>query len=396
MDTPHNITMIAPFGIRPKGTLLARMLPLAKALTRDGLRVVIVAPPVHNPQDAGTQCVYDGVTVIHTASPKLPGLLGELEQARLLVQAVLHANPSCIYLFKPKGHAGLAAQWVHWWHPSIPLVIDCDDREGTGGWNDILPYPPATKWLFDWQERTMPRHADAVTVASRTLQSLCWADGCSGDRIVYVPNAADLAGVAPLLSSKDPFRLVLYTRFWEFDCATLIPVLAQVCAAEERVHVDVIGAGENAEEQTFARLIAEAGLTQRVTMHGWLHPEAIAPLLQQASIALVPVADTLINRARCSAKLLELLGAGIVVVGHDVGEMRTFVTSAVNGILVPAGDTDVYAATVVGCMQDHHVLAAMQEAAIASARTHHWDARVAPCRAALQLATEHALERTRL
>jgi len=396
MESPQHITMIAPFGIRPKGTLLARMLPLAKALTRDGLRVVIVAPPVHNPQDAGTQCVYDDVTVIHTARPQLPGILGVLEQAWLLVQAVVHSNPSCIYLFKPKGHAGLAAQWLRWTRPSLPLIIDCDDREGTGGWNDILPYSHVAKWLFDWQERTMPRRADAVTVASRTLQSLCWADGCDAAGVFYVPNAADLGDVAPQLSAKDPFRLVLYTRFWEFDGATLIPVLAHVCAAEQRVHVDVIGSGENAEEQTFARLIAEVGLTQRVTIHGWLQPEAIVPLLQMASIALVPVADTLINRARCSAKLLELLGAGIVVVGHDVGEMRTFVTSGGNGILVPAGDTDAYVAALLGCVQDRQVLATMQAAAVGSARTHHWDARVAPCRAALRLATKRALERTRL
>ena len=45
----RRITMLAPFGIRPKGTLSARMLPLAQALPRRGHRVSIVAPPVQNP-----------------------------------------------------------------------------------------------------------------------------------------------------------------------------------------------------------------------------------------------------------------------------------------------------------------------------------------------------------
>ncbi|MBC8075574.1 MAG: glycosyltransferase family 1 protein, partial [Chloroflexales bacterium] len=47
--------MVAPFGIRPKGTLSARMLPLAKALVRRGHTVSIAAPPVQNPADAGTR-----------------------------------------------------------------------------------------------------------------------------------------------------------------------------------------------------------------------------------------------------------------------------------------------------------------------------------------------------
>ncbi|NTU86064.1 MAG: glycosyltransferase family 4 protein, partial [Chloroflexales bacterium] len=57
------IVMLAPFGIRPKGTLLARMLPLARALTRLGHAVSIVAPPVQNPEDAGTRVVHGGVPV---------------------------------------------------------------------------------------------------------------------------------------------------------------------------------------------------------------------------------------------------------------------------------------------------------------------------------------------
>ncbi|MFM2308008.1 MAG: hypothetical protein RLY87_128 [Chloroflexota bacterium] len=395
MDLPHCITMIAPFGIRPKGTLLARMLPLAKALTRAGMQVVIVAPPVHNPQDAGTQQEYDGVVVRHTNVPHLPGFLGVCEQAWLLVQAVLRTSPDCVYLFKPKGHAGLAAQWLRWTQPQMPMVVDCDDREGTGGWNDVLPYPLLAKWLFAWQERSLPRRADAVTVASRALQTLCWADGCVPDGVVYLPNAADLDAHPNSLSAKDSLRLVLYTRFWEFDAAMLVAVLAELFAAHPAVHLDVIGTGENGEEQQFATMLAHAGLSARVTMHGWVQPAQITPLLRVAAIALVPVADTLINRSRCSAKLLELLAAGIAVVGHDVGEMQTFVDHDVNGILVPAGDNSAFARALLSLVENPQRLSAMQEAAAESARLHQWDARVASCHTALQIAFTRAHARNR-
>lgn len=392
MDVPR-ITMIAPFGIRPKGTLLARMLPLAKALTRAGMRVHIVAPPIHNPQDADTTVVIDGVTVTHTAVAMLPNLLGVAQQVGLLVQAVRCSKPDIVYLFKPKGHAGLAAQWVQLTNPHIPLVVDCDDREGTGGWNDVLPYPRVAKWLFDWQERTIPLRAAAVTVASRTLQSLCWADGCRAEGVFYVPNAADGAPVDELPTQRNGQTMVLYTRFWEFDVAAFVPVLARICAALPECRVDVIGTGEQGEERTFAALVTATGIGPQVTMHGWLAPEAIGPVLAQASVALVPVRDTLINRARCSAKLLELLGAGIAVVGHDVGEMRQFVEHGSNGVLVAPDDADGFADAVIALYRDDERRAAMGGEAIVRARHECWDDRVPACRAAFRSATQQTRDR---
>ena len=392
MDAPR-ITMIAPFGIRPKGTLLARMLPLAKALTRAGMRVHIVAPPIHNPQDADTTVVIDGVTVTHTAVATLPSVLGVAQHVGWLVQAVRRSMPDIVYLFKPKGHAGLAARWVQLTKPHIPLVVDCDDREGTGGWNDVLPYPRAAKWLFDWQERTIPPRAAAVTVASRTLQSLCWADGCRADGVFYLPNAADVPPVDVPPTQRNGQTMVLYTRFWEFDVAAFVPVLARICAALPECRVDVIGTGEQGEERTFAALVAAAGIGPQVTMHGWLAPEAIGPVLAQASVALVPVRDTLINRARCSAKLLELLGAGIAVVGHDVGEMRQFVEHGSNGVLVAPDDADGYADAVIALYRDDGRRAAMGDEAIVRARNECWDNRVPACRAALRSATHQTWDR---
>jgi len=45
------IVFLAPFGIRPKGTVIARMVPLAAGLCALGHEVVIVAPPYTNTED---------------------------------------------------------------------------------------------------------------------------------------------------------------------------------------------------------------------------------------------------------------------------------------------------------------------------------------------------------
>src|SRR5437868_10870490 len=49
------IAFIAPFGLQPKGTVSARMLPLAHALAKRGHEVRVVIPPWDDPtaQEAG-------------------------------------------------------------------------------------------------------------------------------------------------------------------------------------------------------------------------------------------------------------------------------------------------------------------------------------------------------
>lgn len=383
---PLRIAMLAPFGIRPKGTLLARMLPLAQALSESGHTVHIVAPPIHNPQDAGTSIVHGSVRVTHTTVTPA-GIVGVVRQAQRLWNTISADKPDIIHLFKPKGHAGLAARWARIVSPHIPLVVDCDDRESIGGWNDALPYPASAKALFTWQERDLPRIADAVTVASRTLQSLVWADGIPREATFYVPNAANITQHAAFVPRTTP-TLVLYTRFWEFDLPEMVTIMTQIVARRPDVHLHVIGTGENGEELQFDRLLAQHQIAAHVTMHGWMQPADIPRLLQQASVALVPVSDTLINRSRCSAKLLELLAAGLVVVGHDVGEMRTFIQHHKNGYLVNPADTRAFVAAVCDAIDSPQQLTMMQSAAYQSARQHSWETRVNACEAAYAYAIQ--------
>jgi glycosyltransferase involved in cell wall biosynthesis len=101
----------------------------------------------------------------------------------------------------------------------------------------------------------------------------------------------------------------------------------------------------------------------------------------------------LINRARCSAKLLELLGAGIAVVGHDVGEMRQFVEHGSNGVLVAPDDADGFADAVIALYRDDERRAAMGGNAIVRARNECWDNRVPACRAAFRSATQQTRDR---
>jgi glycosyltransferase involved in cell wall biosynthesis len=224
-------------------------------------------------------------------------------------------------------------------------------------------------------------------VASRTLQSLVWADGVVREATYYVPNAANITQRSAFVPRTAP-TLVLYTRFWEFDLAMIVTIMTQIVARRPDVHLHVIGTGENGEELRFGQLLIQHQIATHVTMHGWMQPADIPSVLQQASMAIVPVSDTLINRSRCSAKLLELLAAGLVVVGHDVGEMRTFVQHGENGYLVDPADTRAFVAAVCDVLDMPPQLTALQRVAYQSAQRHAWETRVAACEAAYAYALQ--------
>jgi glycosyltransferase involved in cell wall biosynthesis len=344
--------MLAPFGIRPKGTLLARMLPLARALVRRGHCASIIAPPVQNPQDAGRRDEYEGVVVIHTPLPALPGPAGVGQQAAMLVRQALAEQPDILHLFKPKGYSGLAARLAGVIRPRLPLVVDTDDWEGWGGWNDVLPYPRAAKALFAWQERDLPRRAGAVTVASRTLGQQVLGFGVAPDRVFYLPNGIDRAdaeesGVekfSPMKAyAQDAMRhgqgtLLLYTRFWELDIREVVTALVAIVGRCPAARLMVVGRGERGEEHELLRLARRAGVAAAIDYRGWVEPAQIPALLAAADVALAPMNDTLINRARGLAKLLELMSAGLPIVAGRVGQAAEYIEDGQSGLLVPPGD----------------------------------------------------------
>ena len=191
-----NIAMLGPFGLRPKSTMRRRALPLGKALAARGHGVTIIVPPWDWPADAGRQWQEEGVEVrCLSLSPSVPGLSAIALVVRLL-RGALDTQPDVVHCFKPKAYAGLAAfllwygRYVGLWRGR--LVVDSDDWEGPGGWNERGGYSWAQRPFFAWQERWGLLHADAVTVASHTLQTLAWSLGVPPERLHYLPN-----GVSP-------------------------------------------------------------------------------------------------------------------------------------------------------------------------------------------------------
>ena len=343
------IVFLAPFGIRPKGTLIARMIPLAAELQEMGHRVTIIAPPYTNPEDSGKTEVVRGVTVRNISLGPVTGAALVPFLAHRMFWLARAERPDLVHLFKPKGYGGLAAM-VHITLRRLgaslpPLFIDTDDWEGKGGMNDMHPYSRAERLVFGIQEAWLPPRAAGVTVASRTLQTKVWGMGISPDRVMYLPNCVD--DVSPgdggrvrrkLGIPAEAPVLLLYTRFFEFSQEKLHFLLAEIHRRAPSVRFLVVGQGRRGEEELLLTAGREKGFGEALVMGGWLDPAEISDYLAAADVAIYPFSDTLINRSKCPAKLTEILRAGVPVVADGVGQLAEYIKPGVSGILCDPDD----------------------------------------------------------
>jgi glycosyltransferase involved in cell wall biosynthesis len=395
VQSPLRIVFLGPFGLHPKGTMRARALPAARALAARGHAVHVLMPPWHTPAEAGRTWQDQGVTVeyLSLGGLSVPGLGHGLIAGRMARRALALA-PDVVHAFKPKAYSGLAAALLRARQvrgARFALVMDTDDWEGPGGWNDLESYSRAQRVVFARQERWGLTHADAVTVASRALEALAWSLGVPPGQVTYLPNAveperlpAERAG--PIVHDGPP-TILLYTRFHEFQLERSLAVLAAVRRAVPDVRLLVAGAGLAGEEGLFLERARALGLADAVTVHGWLAEADALALFNSVDAALVPMDDTLVNRTRSSMKLLDLLAAGLPVVAEAVGQTGEVIESGESGLLVTPGDVAGLASALVRLLGDAELRRTLGTGAASRVRTAFaWPERVVGLEAAYRRA----------
>jgi glycosyltransferase involved in cell wall biosynthesis len=358
--------MVGPFGLRPQGTMSRRALPLAKALASRGHEVELVLPPWSCPEDDGRRWSEDGVSIHNISLPPGIPLLRHVFVVWRLVRRILQGRPEVVHCFKPKAYAGLTAA-VMWWLARLRLfrvrvVLDTDDWEGPGGWNDLGGYSWLERRFFAWQERWGMRHCQALTVASKTLGRLALEMAVDADQVYYVPNGAtrpvamrgrlDADRARGRWGLDDGRVLLLYTRFFEFEPQRVVDILRRVFLEEPSASLLLVGEGLRGEEEHFLSLAEDAGLSSRIVNVGWMDGDSIGDCFAVADLAICPLEDSLLNRARCPAKLADLLAAGLAVVADDVGEVGAYIEHLRSGYLVSPGDREAFARGVLQVIRD--------------------------------------------
>jgi len=352
------IVFLAPFGIRPKGTVIARMLPLAVELQKLAHKVVIVAPPYTNPEDSGKVERLNGVKLVNVVLPNCGKVGGALLIAWRMFLAFRDERPALVHLYKPKGYGGLVAMLLICLRQMgvrlPPLFVDSDDWEGSGGMNEIQDYSWFEKRFFAFQEQWLLRQATGVTVASRTLEECTHKIGVPLEHILYLPNcveatpSGDGANVRKRhgIDANAPVML-LYTRFFEFSQEKLHRLFADIYSRIPQVRFLVVGKGRCGEETQLEIAAEHFGFQKALAIAGWVEPNELSDYLAAADVAVYPMDDTLVNRAKCPAKLTEILCAGIPVVADRVGQSEEYIHEGVSGFLSdPANMKDMADKTV--------------------------------------------------
>ena len=363
------IAFVAPFGLRAKGTTRARVLPLARELARRGHTVAVFVPPYDSPEDSGRRWIDESVDVINIALPGLGqgGAAWHLWLGWRLFRAVRAWQPDVAHVFKPKGPSGLAGDIVGTRGaegdegrttdetpcPLSPfsVVIDSDDWEGPGGWNDDprTGYTGIQRRFFAWQERYGLSHADAWTVTSECLRRRAIAFGANFERVYVLHNGIEVSSFPATsfqgLASSNQLSgsVILYTRFAGTRPADVAAIWARVRERIPNAALTIVGRGLGGEERELAGVPG-------ISVQGWIEPAELPALLGRMSVAIVPWADSPPNRARHSAKVLELMAAGLSIVAYAVGELPATLGEA--GVLVPPGDADGFAAAVAALLAD--------------------------------------------
>jgi glycosyltransferase involved in cell wall biosynthesis len=369
MSQRLGVVLLGGFGMQPKATMTHRALPLGQALAVRGHAVTLIVPPWDHREDAGRTWDDCGVRVVNTAVPARFQTATIVAAMRAVVR---EARPDAVHLFKPKGYAGLVMPLLR----GIPVVLDTDDWEGAGGWNDRGLYSPMQRRLFAWQERSLPHRAAHVTVASRTLEAQQWSFGISPERVTYLPNAIDAARYAAwrdetsIAAAAARVRqrhglggptVLLYTRFVEFSPALIAAVFGRVRGALPGVRLLIVGGGLHGEDGAMAHALAD--YRDAVVTAGFVPFAEVPAHIRAADVAVVPFEDTLINRAKSSVKTLDLLAAGQAIVATAVGENASVIRHNETGLLVPPGDSDALADALINLLNDPARARALGDAA---------------------------------
>jgi glycosyltransferase involved in cell wall biosynthesis len=392
-DTRHlRIAFIAPFGMQPKGTVSARMVPMAQALARRGHTIRIVVPPWDDPdaprrwrvEDYTPEGAQGRVTLI-----TLPLCRGALGGARLALGLVKHGVFSkgrsrssassrgrwadVAHVFKPIGYSGLAGIVLS--ALRVPWVLDVDDWEGPGGWADVNPYSAVERAAITTMEALVPRLAGAVTAASRALEARTWDMGLPRRRVLYVPNGVSSDKYARWgrpdegRRTKDETRLhtpnapvlLLYSRLAEFPYWWPLDVLKRVLEEYPAARLLVVGSGFFGEEEKLRAEADRMGIGGSVVVTGRVPEERLPEYLALGDVALYPMADNLINRAKSPVKVLEPMLMGLPTVAHRVGQAAEFVGDA--GVLVDPGDVPAMAEAVIRLLRDEGLRTTLGERA---------------------------------
>jgi glycosyltransferase involved in cell wall biosynthesis len=357
------VAFVSGFAWEPKGTARSRAFPLAAELVKKGHEVTIFLTPYDNPADSGQKRELEGVRIVNVNVGDRPGLRHVPLLVKRLCTAIGQNSPDVVHVFKPKGYAGAACTWLLI-KGSRSVVLDCDDWEGWGGWNEVKSYPWIVKEYIDRQEKWLMRSVPAITTASRSLheravelrqspKGVFYIPNCGGSResIVHQEVALSIsAGEAKKSFGLGDEPIIFYSGHLEVNDEVMFFCRAALRAAGRSGATIVVvgeGPGRSQMEDFFTHQQAIG-----VRFFPRLPYDQFVRLLAAADVAAFPYPDDPIHRAKCSARIIDYMSMGKAVLTTAVGQNSDYIVDGESGILTPPGDENRFTQDLERLLQD--------------------------------------------
>lgn len=194
--------------------------------------------------------------------------------------------------------------------------------------------------------------------------------------MIYIPeNGIDprqFTANARSLDEDRKLRLVFVGRLVPYKGADIALEACREILKGGRAHFDIVGDGPDmARLQT---MVADLGLSDAVTLHGWQSHKSVAELLQTSDVMVFPSV-----REFGGGVVLEAMASGVVPIVVDYGGPGELVTAAC-GFAVPIGARELLiqkiASLVANIAAGQYDLAAMSAEAVARIdRYYSWSAK---------------------
>jgi len=198
-------------------------------------------------------------------------------------------------------------------------------------------HPARVKRVLGW--------ADAVTSPSRFL-----SEGLMGfnSGIEVIPNAIELPKYPFRLRDHPGPKLVWLRAFHNIYGPTLAPrVLRRVQEVFPDAKLIMAGPDKDGSLAEVKAVAAVEGVFELIEFTGKVHKEAVPAVLNRADIF---INTTTVDNLPTS--VLEALACGLCVVSTNVGGIPFLVEHGKDGFLVPQGDPDAMAATVIRILRE--------------------------------------------
>jgi len=356
------IAFVCGFAWEPKGTVRLRAYPLAVELVNRGHEVTIFLTPYDNPAESGKKYTREGVHIENLKVGKIP-VLGHAAMLANLCRAIDQYSPDVVHIVKPKGFAGAAGSYLLL-KGFRSVVLDCDDWEGWGGWNDIKTYPWIVKKYIDLQEKSLIRRVPVITVASRALGLRAVELRKSPDGVFYIPNcgvsAKDIESQEHAREiGMDEIRrsfglpeglVIFYNGHFEpgddimFFCRAATPVV-------RRTGATIVFVGDGPDLPEVQRYFSgQEGVPVRFFPR--LPYDQFIQLVAACDVAAFPYPDNPLHRSKCSTRIIDYMTMGRAVLTTAVGQNAEYIVGGESGILAPADDEAMFVQELEALLAD--------------------------------------------